>query len=72
MQINEQSGRLMRETLGMSPLKTDAGIEAFNKALHSEYDQLLVVEGIRDKRIKLKRPPEISGGLYFLQLILKK
>lgn len=49
MNIDEQSERLIKATLGMSLLKTETGIEAFYKAINSKHDQLMVVEGVVSK-----------------------
>ncbi len=45
MDIDEQSKRLMKEMLGICPLKTKTGVRAFDKALLSNHNQLVVLEG---------------------------
>ena len=45
MEVDEQTERMMRQTSGMVPFRTEVGVETFNRALRTDHDQLMVMEG---------------------------
>ncbi|HDR8161717.1 TPA: alpha/beta fold hydrolase [Bacillus cereus] len=49
MKVDEQTTNLMRETMGMQPLRTDNGIQAFHGGLNQPYSNLITIEGNVDK-----------------------
>lgn len=49
MKLGEQTELFFRNTLGLKPLGTQTGIEAFLKGLVSERSQIVVLEGIQEK-----------------------
>lgn len=59
MQLDEQTGLFFKKTLGIKPLETEAGLDAFVRGLASANTQLAVLEGVQQK-IELAwgmRPP---------------
>lgn len=60
MKPDEQTELLLRKAMGMKPLSTATGLEAFVRGLASERSQFAVVEGIQEK-LELawsgKKPP---------------
>ncbi|MGA1790296.1 MAG: thioester reductase domain-containing protein [bacterium] len=49
MQVDEQTERLLEKTIGMQPLDTEAGLNAFVRGLNLKESQFVVVEGERQK-----------------------
>lgn len=49
MKLDPQAELFFKNNLGIRPLSTNTGVEAFTKGLFSTESQLVVVEGIRDK-----------------------
>jgi len=49
MKLDEQTELYFRNTLGLKPLGTQTGIEAFMKGLVSERSQFAVLEGVQEK-----------------------
>src|SRR5260370_20109773 len=49
MKVDEQTEIYFKKTLGIKPLSTATGIEAFVKGLASEKSQFAVVEGVQEK-----------------------
>ena len=49
MRLDEQTSQFFKKTLGLMPLETEAGIDAFVKCLASDSTQLAVLEGVREK-----------------------
>ena len=45
MGIDPASLELLRQTTGLQPMRTDAGLQAFYRSLAAPYDQIMVVEG---------------------------
>ena len=71
MRIDQASRERLQQTTGMLPMQTSTGLEALYRSLVLPYDQVLVVEGIKDKIVSyylqktniLNRPstPEAVG-----------
>lgn len=49
MQIDESKIKATKEALGIVPLKTDKGIEAFEKILQLDYQNVIIFEGDKEK-----------------------
>jgi amino acid adenylation domain-containing protein len=65
MKVDEQTELYFKKTLGIKPLSTATGLEAFVKGLASEKSQFAVVEGVQEK-VELvwglrKRAPAMSA-----------
>jgi acyl transferase domain-containing protein/tryptophanase/SAM-dependent methyltransferase len=64
MKVDQQTELYFKKTLGIKPLSTATGVEAFVKGLASEKSQLAVVEGVQ-KKVELawglrKKAPAVS------------
>ncbi|MBF0395442.1 MAG: SDR family NAD(P)-dependent oxidoreductase [Desulfobacterales bacterium] len=69
MNINKETRKLLAKTFGMEPLKTKDGIITFIKALSSNYNQFMVIDGNSKKirqtlRIDKKEIKTFSKGDY--------
>ncbi len=63
MKLDEQTEIFFKKNLGIKPLSTETGLEAFEKGLHTKKVQFIVLEGVQDKiektwGIKEKETPE--------------
>ncbi|MCX2763650.1 SDR family NAD(P)-dependent oxidoreductase [Aquimarina muelleri] len=63
MKLDEQTEIFFKKNLGIKPLSTETGLEAFEKGLHTRKTQFIVLEGVQDKiektwGIKEKEIPE--------------
>ena len=60
MQVNEETKAMLRARLGMIPMRTSMGIEAFYKGLASDRDQVLAMEGDRDTLFSVLNKKTVS------------
>jgi acyl transferase domain-containing protein/tryptophanase/acyl carrier protein len=49
MKLDEQTELFFKKNLGIKPLSTETGLEAFEKGLHARKDQFVVLEGVQEK-----------------------
>src|SRR6185369_13549853 len=68
MKVDEQTELYFKKTLGIKPLSTATGIEAFVKGLASERSQFAVVEGVQEKvelawGLRKKEPAPAASAL---------
>jgi polyketide synthase PksN len=49
MKLDEQTAIFFKKNLGIKPLGTETGLEAFEKGLHAGKAQFVVVEGVQEK-----------------------
>ena len=49
MKLDEQTELYLKKTLGMKPLSTATGLEAFVRGLASQRSQFAVLEGVQEK-----------------------
>jgi polyketide synthase PksL len=65
MGIDPAIEELLQRTTGMQPMRTESGIDAYNRSLALPYDQLLVVEGdlARMRRTLLAAPEAVPASV---------